>query len=248
MFTNPTIQSTFTAFDGTSFGALSGFEMYSSPNALYYYVMDYWNGVYILNDQWSFISFKVFTNPYNMINIRNSLYMTGKYNIWKLDQDLNILINYNPGGDPNYLGINYNPSNGFIYVASTQEIQVLNLNLTLIRRISTSPRTPYSITISSNILYVGAYGGMIRVYKNESLINQFNGCNGNSNYLTSILFDSNGYMATSCYDSYKLYLFSSNGSFTGQSITSSFYYPRYIGFDSKGRFIQMSMQQISIYN
>ena len=104
--------------------------------------------VFIFNDQWSFISFKAFDSPAYMISIDNSLYMTGDYNIWKPDQDLNILIQYNSTGDwPGYRGISYNPSNGFIYVAAfwLKEIQVFNLNLTLIRRISTSPHMPWSI-------------------------------------------------------------------------------------------------------
>ena len=251
MFTNPSYQSAITQLNGNSFGQVVGFGMYSSNNTTYYYVMEYSYGkVYTLNDQWSFISFKVFTNPCFMINIGNSLYMTGDYNVWKLDKDLNIMINYNPGGYPVYRGISYNPSNGFFYVGAwvLKEIQVLNLNLTLIGRFSTSPHEPYAITISSSTLYVGtANTGMILVYQNQILINQFNGCNGNSAYLQSILFDPNGNMATACHDpANKLYLYSPYGSFTGKSITTPFS-PRYIGFDSKGRFILISWYQISIY-
>ena len=102
--------------------------------------------------------------------------MTGDKNVWKLDKDLNILINYNPGGIPYYRGISYNASNGLIYVASLwlREIQVCNLILTLIRRISTSPHTPWAISISSNQLYVGTNEEIVLVYKNEMLINEFN--------------------------------------------------------------------------
>ena len=176
--------------------------------------------------------------------------MTGSNNVWKLDQDLNILIRYNPSY-LGYFGISYNPSNGLIYVAAWNlaEIQVFNLNLTLIRRISTSPHYPCSITVSSNQLYVGTREGIVLVYQNESLIRQFNGCNGNSNsYITSILFDQNGNMATTCSDpTNKLYLFSPDGSFTYKSISTPSG-PNYIGFDSKGRFIQISQNQITIYN
>jgi len=188
-----------------------------------------------------------------MISINNSLYMTGDLNVWKVDQDLNILINYqNPtfNSDPWYRGISYNPSNGFIYVVAIRlnEIRVFNLNLTLIRRFSTLPHSPWSITISSNQLYVGTDNGIVLVYQNESLINQLNGCNGNIDYVTSILFDPNGFMATTCsYPTNKLYLFSPDGSFTGKSITTPSD-PSYIGFDSKGRFIIISGYQISIYN
>ena len=208
------------------------------------------NKTFILNDEWELISSKSFTYPLYMISIDNSLYMTGRYNVWKVDQDLNILINYNPGGKSYYNGISYNPSNGLIYIAENwlKEIQVLNLDLFLIRRISTSPHEPWSITVSSNKLYVGTSGGIVLVY-NEEIINQvIDGCNGNITLLTSIYFDPNGYMGTSCdHPINKLFLFSPNGSFTGKSITTK-YAPSYIGFDSKGRFIQISYFEISIYN
>ena len=123
---------------------------------------------------------------------------------------------------------------------------MFNLNLTLIRRFSTSPHSPLSITISSNQSYVGTYDGTILVYENEILITQFDGCSGNSQHVCSILFDQNGYMATTCSNE-KLCLFSPNGSLTGKSIITPFF-PRYIGFDSKDRFILISAYQISIYN
>ena len=129
-----------------------------------------------------------------MISIGNNLYMTGDQNILKVDQDLNILFNFYPGSTPGYRGISYNPSNGLIYVVAfnLKEIQVFNLDLTLIRRLYTSPHEPCSITESSSQLYVGTTGGIILVYQNEEIINQFDGCDGNIDQLNSILFDQNG--------------------------------------------------------
>ena len=249
MFSNPTIQSTFNELNGNSFGWLFGFGMYSSPNTTYYYVMDPGSDrVYILNDEWKLTLFKAFSYPLYMITIGNSLYMTGYFNVWKLDQDLNILINYNPGGNPSYRGISYKPSNSLIYVvaSSLKEIQVFNLSHTFIRRLSSSPHIPWSITESSNQLYVGTTLGIILVYKNEIILNQFNHCDGNSVWLTLIFFDQNGYMATSCDNpTNRLYLYSPNGSFTGKSLTIPIG-TNYIGFDSKGRFIQISDKRISI--
>ena len=251
LFSSRTIQSNITQLNGNSFGWLSGFGMYSSSKTVFYYITDlYADTVYILNDEWKFISFKTFSNPAYMITIGNSLYMTGNSNVWKLDKDLNIMINQYLGGSPGYRGISYNPTNSLIYVVALnlREIQVFNLNLTLIRHFSTSPHQPWSITESSNKLYVGTKGGIIVVYQNEITINQFNGCNGNSNMLISILLDQNGYIGTSCDDpTNKLYLYSLNGSFQGKSLSTpaSTYY---IGFDSKGRFIQNSLDHIGIYN
>ena len=84
--------------------------------------------------------------------------------------------------------------------------------------------------------------------QNETIINQYNGRDGNNAALNSIFFDQNGYMATSCDNpTNKLYLFFLNGSFTGKSLTTP-PYPRYIGFESKNGFIQISSNQINIYN
>ena len=65
--------------------------------------MDWFYGVLILSDQWSFITSKSFTNPFYVISIDSCLYITFYSNVWKVDQDLNILVNYNPGGNPNYV-------------------------------------------------------------------------------------------------------------------------------------------------
>ena len=73
--------------------------------------------------------------------------------------------------------------------------------------------------------------------------NKRNGCDGNSVFLRSILFAPNGYMATSCGNpTNKLYFWAPNGSYTGKSIATP-QYTYYIGFDSKGRFIQISAKQ-----
>ena len=120
MFTNPNIQSTINQFNGNSFNDLMGFGVYSSVNTTYYYVMDYGaNKVYILNDEWKFFSFKTFINPASMImiTIGSNIYLTGWGNIWKVDKDLNILINHKTTvATPGYRGISFNPSNGLIYV------------------------------------------------------------------------------------------------------------------------------------
>ena len=254
MFSNSTVKSTINQLNGNSFDDLAGFGIYSSSNTVYYYLMHYGaDKIYILNDEWKFVSFKTFSGPANMISIGNSLYMTGSYNVWKVDQDLNILIEYNPGDNrpyyPGYRGISYNPSNGLINVASFyfNEIKVFNLDLTLIRRFSTSPYFPWSIAESSNQLYVGTEGGIIIVYQNEIRVNKFYGCDGSNDYMTSILFDQNGYMAAICDYSHKVYLFTSNVSFTGNRIITP-NVPSYIGFDSKGRFILVLVRQIIIYD
>ena len=116
-----------------------------------------------------------------MITIGNSLYMTDDFNVWKVDQYLNILANYNLVSYTGYRGISYNPSNGLIYVVAwwLDEILVFNSDLTLIHHFHKSPHYPWSFAESSNQLYVGTYGVIIIVYQNEKIIHQFNGCDDN---------------------------------------------------------------------
>ena len=80
IFNNPNIRSNITTFNGTAFSWLVGFGMiYSS-----YYVMDHTaNAVYILNDNWSFVSSKTFLLPAFMITVENSLYLSGNSNRFK---------------------------------------------------------------------------------------------------------------------------------------------------------------------
>jgi hypothetical protein len=242
-----TVKYDITTFNGNKFDGLTGF--YSSCNASYYVVDNGAKRVHILNDDWSYVSYKNFSNPNYIIKIDSSLYLTGNTNIWKLDKDLNILIQYTSTGIyPNYRGIYYNSSNRFIYVApmSLTEILVFNLNLIFNHSISISSYTPYSITEYNNKLYVGTTNGTIFVIQNEVIINQFNGCNGASVWVIFIIFDQYGYVATLCSIS-KLYLYNSNGTYTGNSLSTP-KNPRYIGFDTKGRFVLISQSQVFIYN
>ena len=80
------------------------------------------------------------------------------------------------------------------------------------------------------------------VIENQQIINTFDGCD----FVTSIIFDQSGYMATSCYGQRKLYLYDNNLSYTGKSISID-YDALTIAFDSKGRFVVVSSDQISIY-
>ena len=118
LFGNSAIQSNITQFNGTSFINLFDFGMmYSSCNTSYY-IMDHGvNKVYILNDNWSFVSFKTFTLPAYLIAVENSLYLTGNLNLWKLDLNLNVLIQYNANSFPLYRGLYFNSTNRWLYVA-----------------------------------------------------------------------------------------------------------------------------------
>ena len=245
VFNYPTICSNITTFNGTSFIRVFGFGMiYSS-----HYVMDNTaNKTFIFNENWSFVLSKTFIKPAYMIAVENSLYMTGDTNIWKLDEKLNTLIQYNATGNPSYRGLYFNSTNSWLYVTpyNLVVIHVFNLNLSLNHSFSTSSCRPNSITGYNNQLYIGTNKGTVLVVQNEVVLNEFNGCGRYNVTLTSILFDEYGYFATSCNNN-KFYLLFANGTNTGKLMvtpTST----RYIGLDSKGHFIQISEKKITIYN
>ena len=159
------------------------------------------------------------------------------------------MIQYKATGTaPYYRGIYFNSTNNFIYIGTFlfTMIHVCNLNLSLSHNISTLIYQPWSIAGSKNQMYVGTTTGTILVIENEVIIRQFNGCNDNLGRLAYILFDDCGMMVTTC-NTNQLYLYYPNGTFTGKSFTAPTD-PRYIGYDSKGRFVLISWYEISIYN
>ena len=135
VFNNSTIQSNITQFNGTAFSWLLGFGMMNSSCNASFYVMDWGaNKVYIINDNWSFLSFETFNLPAYMITVENSLYLTGESNLWKLDLNLNVLIQFTETGtSPLYRGLYFNSTNRFLYVApfALTVIHVFDLNPTL---------------------------------------------------------------------------------------------------------------------
>ena len=110
-----------------------------------------------------------------MITVGNSLYMSGNMNLWKLDENLNTLIQYNATGSSGYRGLYFDSTNRFFYVGSYNltEIKVFNQNLILNHSFSTLPYQPFSVTGYNNQLYIGSDNGTVLVVKNEVIFNQF---------------------------------------------------------------------------
>ena len=102
-----------------------------------YYVVDYYAGVFLLNDNYGYIAKKTFSKPNYIVNANSNLYITGDNNIWKTDKYLNILITYSSSGSK-YQGIFYNCTENLIYVApyTNAYLQVFDLNLNLNSTIS----------------------------------------------------------------------------------------------------------------
>ena len=110
--------------------------------------------------------------------------------------------------------------------------------------INTSNYHPYSISQNNGILYVGTYYyGNLLVIVNRIVTSIFNSfC---SYGLTSIRFDSFGYMATLC--NLKISLYFTNGTLIKNysNIPNNI---TFIGFDSNGFVFILSQSKVNVYN
>jgi hypothetical protein len=222
--------------------------MLISTNTTYYITDSGCNLIYILNDGWEQITTKSFKSPAYMATSSSNVYITGDFNIWKTDKDLNVLAQHNNTDNPNYRGVYYNSTNDLIYVADYSNlcIDIFDSSLKQVDVILTSYYTPWSVTGYNNRMYVGtSYMGKVLVIENKQIINIIDACNGLSDDVLSITFDQSGLMATSCYTG-KLFLYNSDSTYSEKSIMTSSL-PFSTAFDSKGRFIIVSYKQISIY-
>jgi hypothetical protein len=227
-----------------------GFGM-SSSNPIRYFVTNVSKGrIFVFDEEWNYISENSsFTEVWHMISVGNNFYITGSSNLWKTDEQLNILIQYNSVSYATYRGLYYSSSNNLIYMASwgLRVIHVFSLNLELIDTILTAPYIPCEVNGYNNQLYVATTNGTMLVIVNKKIINQFNRCNGQwDTWLTSILFDQFNNMATACYNYNQLYLYNSSGSYLYKNIPTA-PYPYYIGFDYRSRLVVVTDYQATIY-
>jgi hypothetical protein len=235
-----------TSLNGSTFILLQGFGMMVDFNTSYYIMDELNNIIFLLNDNYDYVTMKTFSKPNYMETINSSLYITGNNNVWKTDKYLNILITHTESGGANYNGIYYNCSDNLIYAAPTgyTYIQVFDLNLTLNHTTSVSPNNPRSFGEFNNELYVGTSQSIVLVIVNKIVIRNFKGCS--SGPLYSLVADNYGFIAIACFSNNLVNLYYYNGTSTGYNLTTPTK-PAYVGFDSKGRFILLTLNQIRIY-
>jgi hypothetical protein len=116
--------------------------------------------------------------------------------------------------------------------------------LTLNHNIGVSPNNPRSYDEYNNELYVGTNQLLVLVIVNKIVIRSFTGCS--SGPLYSLVADNYGFIAIACFSNNLVNLYYYNGTSTGYNLTTPTK-PAYVGFDSKGRFILLTLNQIRIY-
>jgi hypothetical protein len=148
-----------------------------------------------------------------------------------------------------YRQMAYNPNNMLFYVSvassSVNAIHVFTTSCTYQRAIGVQ-FTPYGINFYNNLMYVSFYGNSNLVYVLQNELSFVDSFSGPCSSMTTITFDSFGYMAISCENINQIYLYNNNGTNTGLSFNLT-----NIGFytavDSYGRFIISNFLSIGIY-
>jgi hypothetical protein len=215
-----------------------------------YYALDYLNGTnsnfVLYNRNWTYLSYKTMpiNYPISIIFINNEIFITGYDGIYKTYNSLNIVGYYNRTGAA-YRRFYYNSTSDILYVSSYNynRIDLFYRNLSFISSISLTHKS-WALTEKNGKLYVGLDDGSISVVENNLVVENITTlCTG---WITSILIDANDLMAVLCHSNSTLYLYSTNGSYTGKSMTTSLS-PRFISYDFNGYFIIAGESQINLY-
>ncbi len=182
--------------------------------------------------------------PTSIISIYNELFITAQDGIYKSDKSFNIVKFYNRTG-ARYTSIYHNSTSDILYVASElfNRIDLFDRNLSCISSLSFT-RMPSALTEKNGKLYVGLSGGSISVLQNDLVVQSITTlCNG---WITSIVIDANDLMGVLCWTNNTLYLYSTNGSYTGKNMTAPLW-PRFMNYDLNGNFIIAGYYQINLY-
>jgi hypothetical protein len=131
----------------------------------------------------------------------------------------------------------------YVTCLSSNRIDLFYRNLSFISSISLT-NYPWALTEKNGKLYVGLYGGVISVVENNLVVKTITTlCTG---YISSIVIDVHDLMAVLCYSNSTLYLYSTNGSYIGKSLTTPSS-PRFLNYDLNGHFIIAGQSQINVY-
>ncbi len=215
-----------------------------------YYALDDLNTTHsnfvLYNRNWTYLTHKTMPiyYPSSIISISDELFITAKDGIFKSDNSLNIVAYYNRTG-AGYRRFYYNYTADILYVSSYSfnRIDLFYRNLSFIDSLSFTNK-PMALTEINGKLYVGFDNGAISVLENNLVVKSITTlCPGR---ITSIVIDSNELMAVLCNFNSMLYLYTTNGSYTGKNMTTPLG-PKFINYDLNGHFIIAGNSQINLY-
>jgi hypothetical protein len=248
LFQNFSLKTTISSYPARSF-TLYGFGLIDDANETYY-ALDHINSThcnFVLYDRnWTYLTYKTMPIyvPYSIISINNELFITAYNGIYKSDKYLNLVKSYTRIS-ADYTRIYHNHTTDILYVASygSNRLDLFYRNLSFISSISLTNQ-PYALTEKNGKLYIGFDGGVVSVLENDFVINNITTlC---TSTISSIVIDSNELMGVLCLHNNMLYLYMTNGTYTGKSMTTPTT-ARFMNYDLNGHFIITGYCLINLY-
>jgi hypothetical protein len=217
-------------------------------SSISYYVMNYnYHMIIKFDKDWNFIKHSSISSNHFMITIVDNnvrrLFISRNNKITETDENLNQLKSVSVTGW-NY-GLYFNRTSVQLLVASGSYaiINVFNLNLTIIGNI-TVPYTNNYILEYNGLLYVSSRLSYMMVLENQIFHHSFSTL---CSIIQNFAIDQKGILAISCYTGI-IYLYTANGTYTGQSWQSPANSLESINFDSNGNLVISNYYGLYIFN
>ena len=211
-----------------------------------YYLLDSGSGnILAYNKYWEYLRIVIVTDfrPIFSIRINDQICVSGFNTINIYDKYLNLTVKSISLGD--YSGVYFNVNNSLIYIVKDYLIGIYDQSLSEVDSFTTTHSSWFITEHDWTMLITDSSSGNIYLYLNGVLINTI--ATICINRVTSILFDANNYMLVLCQIPSYIYIYETNGAYTGISIqvcTSSAYY---MNFDSKNRLVITCQDNVVIY-
>jgi hypothetical protein len=213
-----------------------------------YYVMHYaYSRIIKFDKDWNFIKYSIISyNNFMIVLVDNNvkrLFISSDNGMTEIDENLNLVKSVSVSGW-NY-GLYFNSTSVQLLVASGSYaiINVFNLNLTLIGNI-TVPYTNNYIIEYNGLLYVSSQLSYMMVLENQIFHHSFPTL---CSYIRNFAIDQNGILAITCHTGV-IHLYTTNGTYTGQSWQSPVFYPESINFDISGNLVISNYYGLYIFN
>lgn len=232
----------------TNLTQIYGYE-YSEITGMYY-INDYdyvTNSIVVFNSNWIYQYSISIAQPMDFKIVGNYMYVIQggllKRYVFLNNSLVFDSLSYDLGGT--LLDLEYDSKNNILIVAKGDYIYTFNPNLVLQSSVL-APNSVRSIGVFNNKYYIGTTFRYTVVIDNNIITNRYNNTCLGSFWITSVIFDQNGYMLVSCRDEKKLYLHHANGTYIGVSLQTTIK-PLSAEFDTKGRLVVVGFGGIEIF-
>jgi hypothetical protein len=250
-FTNYNGNLNITTYDTTtSFTSLRYFDaVVINGTTFHYLICSTLYQIIIYDADWIYHSSQPFNSTgFCIKTIKNYLYISSRFYIYKTDLQLNIIKSvYANSSD--FRECFYHAEDDLLYLAGYGKLAIYayDLDLNLLDIIDVSPNKPHSIGIYNNKMFIGANTNTtckVFVVQNKIITDVY--VTSITSYIISLFIDSFGYMSLASGANGSLLLYHTDGTNTGlsKSVKSAFG----SRFDSKNRFIAWGTQIIQIYS